>query len=166
MSRGRAAARRISLRRLISGAAITSQDELVERLEGEGFRVTQTTVSRDLAAIGAVKVATPAGECYQLASVAAEEGDEAAELARLISEFVVSIDAALNQVVLRTMPGGASAVAVALDTAVAAAAIDGVLGTLAGDDTVLVICRAADCREAASGPVLARRLRKLLSPEG
>ncbi len=171
MSRGRAAARRMALRRLLGGGKIGSQEELVSLLAGAGFRVTQTTVSRDLAAVGAVKVAGSKGEVYRLTGLGEQDGPAQAALARSLGEFAVSIDAALNQAVVRTVPGGASPVAAALDAAVfsldggEAGEISGAMGTLAGDDTVLVICRSGEARSAKSGAGVARWLKSLLRPE-
>ncbi len=167
MSRGRAAARRMALRGLLAGGVIGSQEELVSLLAAQGFRVTQTTVSRDLAALGAIKVTTARGEVYRLAAAGEGVGGALAALARSLEGFAVSIDAVLNQVVVRTVPGGASPVAAALDAAVFdAGEIEGVLGTLAGDDTVLLICRSASESSLDSGPGVARKLKKLLRPEG
>ena len=167
MSRGRAAARRMALRGLLAAGAIGSQEELVSLLAQEGFRVTQTTISRDLAALGAMKVVTARGEVYRLAAAGEEVGEALASLTRSLEGFAVSIEAALNQVVVRTVPGGASPVAAALDAAVfEAGEFAGVLGTLAGDDTVLLICRSAEESSNESGLGVARRLKKLLRPEG
>jgi transcriptional regulator of arginine metabolism len=124
------AARRRALRDLISTRAITSQAELVQCLGESGHPVTQATVSRDLQAIGAAK---DEGDRYVLMNRPAE--DEALRhLGRLIDEFVEGIRVGGNLVVLRTPPGAAQVVASAIDRA----AITGVVGTVAGDDTVFV----------------------------
>ena len=89
MSRGRAAARRMLLRRFITGRSVESQEELVALLQEEDFVVTQTTVSRDLTAIGAVKVHTEDGERYRLLGASEERSEALVGLARLLSEFAV-----------------------------------------------------------------------------
>lgn len=130
------AARRRAIRNLILDQAVTSQAELVELLEGRGMTVTQATVSRDLAVIGATKAND---DRYRIG----ERGDpdEAVSyLGRTIDEFVESIQSSGNTVVLRTPPGAAQVVASAIDGAL----LPEVLGTVGGDDTILVISAAAD----------------------
>ena len=149
---GRAAARRVLLRKLLSGREIPSQDKLVRLLGRHGHRVTQTTVSRDLAAIHAEKVPEPGGALgYRVRG--RRSSPDLEELAHILREFVTAIDASRNLVVLKTPPGAASPVAAAIDRS----APEGVLGTLAGDDTLLVITRSE-----TGGPMMARRLSKLL----
>ncbi|HZD03897.1 MAG TPA: arginine repressor [Longimicrobiales bacterium] len=126
-----AAARRRVLRNLILERPVSSQSELVSLLARRGHAVTQATVSRDLQAIGAAKTD---GDRYRLLDRGVH--DEAiAHLARSIGEFVESIRSSGNLVVLRTPPGAAQVVAAAVD----ASRLEGVIGTVAGDDTVLVV---------------------------
>lgn len=122
------AARRRAIRRLAQRDGFRSQGELVQLLEKEGFPVTQATVSRDLGALGVGKD----GDRYRLRSHYLPGGG----LGRAISSFAESITSSLNLVVIKTGPGAAQVVAAAID----AESLDGVLGTVAGDDTVLVIC--------------------------
>ena len=128
---------------LIRRESITSQSQLMQLLAARGMSVTQATLSRDMAEIGAVKVRTAAGSAY---AVPGEGGDRSlqragegevldAKLQRLLEELLVSVTSAEQLVVLRTPPGAAQYLASALDRS----AIPGVLGTIAGDDTVLVI---------------------------
>ena len=139
------AARRRIIRSLILEHSIGSQAELVEILGEKGHEVTQATVSRDLHVIGAVK---HDGDHYVLGG--RSDPDEAiAYLARTVDEFVESIQASGNLVVLRTPPGAAQVVAAAID----GARLPEVVGTVAGDDTILVIAS-----ERASGRGLASRL--------
>jgi transcriptional regulator of arginine metabolism len=126
------AARRRALRRLISAGAVHSQAELVAALQEQGFAVTQATVSRDLAAMGVSKN----GLRYVLGGRKVDHG----HLARTISTYVETISVSGNLVVLRTPPGAAQVVAAALD----AVELEGVIGTVAGDDTVLVVAAALD----------------------
>ncbi len=121
-----------------------SQAELVSALQGQGFEVTQATVSRDLAAMGVSKN----GMRYELGGRKVDHG----HLARTISTYVESIAVSGNLVVLRTPPGAAMVVAAALD----AVELAGVIGTVAGDDTVLVVTADAD-----GGPELQRKLEEM-----
>jgi transcriptional regulator of arginine metabolism len=134
---------------LLATSEVRSQTELAELLHASGVTVTQATLSRDLVELDAVKVRSPSGQLVY--AVPGEGGDrrpvlahESAatetRLARLCAELLVSADASANLVVLRTPPGAAQFLASALDKAELAS----VLGTIAGDDTVLVISREAD----------------------
>jgi len=137
---------------LVGSREIHSQGELAVLLAENGVRVTQATLSRDLVELEAVKVRGASGTLVY--AVPAEGGDrtpvvggsQAAEsrLARLCSELLVSAEASANLVVLRTPPGAAQYLASAFDHA----GLDEVLGTIAGDDTVLVIGREADGGDA------------------
>ncbi len=130
------ATRRRLVRRMIEAVPIQSQGELVDLLRQDGYHVTQATVSRDLDAIGAVKVRTGNGGLrYEVPSgIDAPEGS-ASEMARIIDEFVTDMQASLNVLVIRTRPGAAHVVAGAIDRAQLA----GMLGTVAGDDTLLIV---------------------------
>lgn len=131
--------RRRLLRRLITGQPIQSQHELVDMLEQAGHFVTQATVSRDLDAIGAVKVRTDDGGLrYEIQHEATPHGDER-DIARIIDEFSDSLAVSQNLLVIRTRPGAANVVAGALDRA----GFEGLLGTVAGDDTVVVVAAAS-----------------------
>ena len=147
------AARHLALRRLLQTRRIGSQEELVKLVAEQGHRATQTTISRDLAALGAVKASDNNGEFYTIGSTPPAD-QAAAELARVLGEFVVSIDSSLNLAVLRTTPGSAGTVAAALD----ASKRSGVLATLAGDDTVLVVTARSD-----GGSREAERLRRVVA---
>ncbi len=130
------ATRRRLVRKLISTEAITSQHELVQMLEDAGHYVTQATVSRDLDAIGAVKVRTQGGGLrYEIPEDPAAVIADERETVRIIDEFLDSLAVSRNILVIRTRPGAAHVVAGAIDRA----RIGGVLGSVAGDDTVLVV---------------------------
>jgi transcriptional regulator of arginine metabolism len=147
----RTAARRLLLRRLLLDGDATTQRDLVAALARGGHTVTQTTVSRDLSVLGARK---GDDDRYRLAPNGTPGPSVLAERMR---QFVVEIDASANIVVLHTPPGSAHAVAVALDAARANGHLDSLLGTIAGDDTVLAISR------AASGAArLKRKLERLM----
>ncbi len=127
--------RRRLVRKLISDKTITSQHELVGMLESAGHFVTQATVSRDLDAIGAVKVRTGSGELhYEIPDDMPSAVADKAETRRIIDEFVESFAVSGNLLVIRTHPGAAHVVAGAIDRA----RLSGVLGSVAGDDTLFV----------------------------
>lgn len=128
-----AAARRRLLRRLISERLVSTQAELVEELAAAGFEVTQATVSRDLAAIGARRDRLDGQVRYRLVATPSEPGQQVT--ARRLAEFAQSLVASGNLVVIKTRPGAAQVLAGAIDQS----DLDGVLGTVAGDDTVLVV---------------------------
>ena len=116
---------------------VTSQAQLVELLAGEGIDSTQATVSRDLEDLGAVKVRMPGvdGLVYAIAELPKDQVAPMDHLRRVLGEWVVDLAVSGNLVVVRTPPGSAHVVASALDRT----KIDGLLGTVAGDDTILVI---------------------------
>lgn len=121
------AARRRAIRQIIATVPIRSQAQLVEDLTGQGFTVTQATVSRDLGAMGVTKN----GDRYAFRRIGAEDRD----LARTIAEYAERISSSGNLVVIKTPPGAAQVVAAAID----ASDLGGLLGTVAGDDTVLIV---------------------------
>jgi transcriptional regulator of arginine metabolism len=119
--------------KLLSGQPVASQDELRRRLGHLGVRVTQATLSRDFRELRLVK--TTAG--YRpLSTATSEESSSLPALARALKEFLLDIRPAQNMLVLKTPPSGAQPLAAAVD----AERWKEVAGTLAGDDTVLVIC--------------------------
>jgi transcriptional regulator of arginine metabolism len=142
-------ARHALIRRVVANHAIHSQADLLDTLAAEGVSVTQATLSRDLEELRAHKVRTADGSLqYALpsegttatpASVAGAE-QLAARLTRLCGELLVRADASANIVVLRTPPGAAQFLASAIDESV----LPSVLGTIAGDDTVLVVTADVD----------------------
>lgn len=123
--------------RLLGENAISSQDQLVELLGREGIAATQATVSRDLEEIGAVKVRVPGveGLVYAVPELPRDQVAPLDHLRRVLGEWVVEVATSGNLLVLRTPPGSAHVVASALDRA----GLEGAIGTVAGDDTVLVV---------------------------
>ena len=122
----------------IAAGLIHSQAEVVERLKSSGFVVTQATASRDLEEIGAVRGRDNKGQLrYQLASESQEE--PLYRVGKLLNELLVQIQSSGNILVLRTPPGGAQLLASALDRATRAGVLRQIIGTIAGDDTVMVI---------------------------
>lgn len=149
---------------LVAGHEVRSQGELVDLLAAHGVQVTQATLSRDLVELDAIKVRAPSGALVY--AVPNEGGDRRpvapgesaaarARLARLCGELLMSAEASANLVVLRTPPGAAQFLASAVDKAELAA----ILGTIAGDDTVLVIGR-----EPAGGDTLVSTFLALAAP--
>jgi transcriptional regulator of arginine metabolism len=158
------AARQARIVDLVRRGAVHSQSELARLLSDEGLTVTQATLSRDLIELRAEKVRTAAGVLVY--AVPGEGGDRtvlaeqdtgymAARLARLCADLLVSAEASANLVILRTPPGAAYYLGSAIDHSV----LPGVLGCVAGDDTILVISR-----DPAGGEELAQRFLALATP--
>jgi transcriptional regulator of arginine metabolism len=123
--------------RLLEEQVISSQIQLVELLATEGMVLTQATVSRDLEELGAVKVRIPGGQmAYAIPELAKDRVAPEEVLKKALGEYLVEAAHSGNLAVLRTPPGSAHVVASALDRA----GLTDVLGTVAGDDTVLVVC--------------------------
>jgi transcriptional regulator of arginine metabolism len=124
------------LARLIAEHRVHNQARLVELLAAEGVEATQATVSRDLEDLGAIKVRVPGSESvYAVPDLPAEQVAPEDHLRRVFGEWVVEVAHSANLVVLRTPPGSAHVVASALDRA----GVTGVVGTVAGDDTLIVV---------------------------
>jgi len=122
--------------KLLEVRAVGSQSQLVDLLAAEGIEATQTTVSRDLEELGAVKVRLPGGDtAYALPELPAQQIAPVDHLRRVLGEWAVEVTSSGNLVVLRTPPGCAHVVGSALDRS----GLDGLLGTVAGDDTVLAV---------------------------
>jgi transcriptional regulator of arginine metabolism len=132
------ATRRRLIRKLIGSGGITSQALLVELLEAEGFPVTQATVSRDLDALGASKQRDDGGRVTYGIAGTIELSEAQLRLRKAVNDFVEEIGVSDNIVVLHTPPGGAHLVAGAID----GSSLPGVLGTVAGDDTLMVVADA------------------------
>ncbi len=145
--------RQQTIAKLIANHTVTNQPQLVDLLDAEGIPATQATVSRDLEDLGAVKVRVPGGDTvyaipeYEPARLAPED-----QLRRVMGEWVAEVRNSGNLVVLRTPPGCAHVVASALDRS----GLSGMLGTVAGDDTLLCIAE-----EGLGGESLRDRLREL-----
>jgi len=120
---------------LVDQEPITSQEQLRERLKGRGIDVTQATLSRDIRDLGLVKRASDGA--YRRPGVEEAAGDPLPVLRRAVVEILRGIEAVQTLVVLRTDPGQAQPLAIAIDRA----RLADVAGTISGDDTILVICR-------------------------
>lgn len=125
------------LKELLEQGKVSTQDEICENLKAHNFEVTQSTVSRDLRRLGAVKVVTPAGKIsYRLpnASIVGSQMAEASELSASLKGLLKDIQHNGSLIVIHTPPGSASLVAHYLDSVKPR----GILGTIAGDDTIFV----------------------------
>jgi len=144
--------------KLLETHAVSNQAQLVGLLAEEGVEATQTTVSRDLEEIGAIKVRVPGGETvYALPELPVRQVAPEDHLRRVLGEWVVEVAHSANLVVLRTPPGCAHVVGSALDRS----GFEGVIGTVAGDDTVLVVAA-----QDAGGELMAKRLAELAGTNG
>lgn len=143
--------------RLLEEQAISSQVQLVELLATEGLNLTQATVSRDLEELGAVKVRIPGGAmAYAIPELSKDRVAPEEVLRKVLGEFLVEAAHSANLAILRTPPGSAHVVASALDRA----GLLDVLGTVAGDDTILVVCPPPD-----GGQKMSARLARLAGLE-
>jgi transcriptional regulator of arginine metabolism len=132
---------------------VSSQAQLVELLAAEGINATQATVSRDLDDLGAIKVRARGGvTVYAVPELPKDQVPPADHLRRVLGDWVVDVAHSHNLVILRTPPGSAHVVASALDRS----SLPEVLGTVAGDDTLIIV---AD--EDVPGSTLADQLREL-----
>jgi transcriptional regulator of arginine metabolism len=150
-------ARHARIAELIGAGPVTSQTQLAKLLAESGVEVTQATLSRDLEELGAVKLrgsdGAPASYVLPPENAPMRPAQSApARLTRLLADLLTSAEGSANLAVLRTPPGAAQFLASALDKV----ALPGVLGTIAGDDTLMVISR-----DPTGGPALADRLRAL-----
>jgi transcriptional regulator of arginine metabolism len=138
---------------ILEKEAVTSQAELVRLLAQQGVEATQVTASRDLEELGAVKVRRRGGALvYALPEGSQDRLAPDGHLRRVLGEWMADVASSANLVVVRTPPGCAHVVASALDRA----GLSEVIGTVAGDDTVLVIAA-----EQVKGATLARKLARL-----
>ncbi|MGH9225812.1 MAG: arginine repressor [Acidimicrobiales bacterium] len=139
--------------RILEKHLVTSQSQVVELLAAEGVVATQATVSRDLEDLGAVKARLPGGDLvYVIPEQSRDRPAPDEHLKRVMGDWVVEVAHSANLVVLRTPPGSAHVVGSAIDRA----GLPEILGTVAGDDTVLVVAT-----ERAGGASVARHLSTL-----
>lgn len=141
------------IQRLLEENAVSTQEQLVDLLSADGVVATQATVSRDLEDLGAMKVRVPGGETvYAVPALPRDAVAPDEHLRRVCSEWVVEVSHSHNIVVLRTPPGSAHVVGSALDRA----GLPEVLGTVAGDDTLLLVAA-----ESTTGQSVAHRISSL-----
>lgn len=134
---------------IISGMNVETQEQLLALLQQEGFRVTQATISRDIKDLRIVKELTSFGTYRYAASASEGRNSFTSRLNAIFKECVVSFDYAQNIIVIRTMPGFASAAASAID----AMHLKTIVGSLAGDDTVMIVMRDTNAAAALCGEI-------------
>lgn len=142
---------------IIEKQAVSTQDELAEALRTSGFNVTQATVSRDIKELRLVKVATGENTYRYGLPKEQEYVKNEGRLSRMMNELVTSVAASENIVVLRTYPGNAHTIASLID----GSNWQEIIGTIAGDDTVLLIVKSL--HETQPRPEVARLIHKLKS---
>ncbi|WP_436796152.1 arginine repressor [Actinospongicola halichondriae] len=153
MSRLTKPQRQHRIQRILEDNVVPTQERLVELLAADGVVATQATVSRDLEDLGAVKVRVPGGETvYAVPALPKDAVAPEEHLRRVCSEWVVEVSHSHNIVVLRTPPGSAHVVGSALDRA----GLPEVLGTVAGDDTLMLVAA-----ESTTGQSVAHRISDL-----
>ena len=124
---------------IIKDNVIETQEDLVNALKNAGYDATQATVSRDIRELHLIKVSAHGGG-YRYATAVSESssGDLESRLNVILGEAMTGVDYAMNQVVVKTLPGMANAAASAVDNCIAN---NSIVGTIAGDDTILLIMR-------------------------
>ncbi len=136
---------------IINSQDVETHYELIERLREHGLNVTQATISRDIRELNLTKVSNGTG-AYKYVQ---QNDDRISDvrLSRTLTDSITHVDCALNQIVLKTYPGMAGAVAVSVDS------IDKseILGCVAGDDTIIVVCRTVD-----SAKIIADNIKHLI----
>lgn len=142
--------RHVKIREIITNHEIETQDELVESLRNSGFNVTQATVSRDIKELHLVKVPLDDGR-YKYSMPADQKFNPIQRLRRALSDHFVSIDYTDNLVVLKCMPGTANTICALIDNL----EWNEIMGTIGGDDTILIICRTKKQSAAAVDQIMA-----------
>lgn len=141
--------RQAKIMEIISNRNVETQEQLLAELQQEGFRCTQATISRDIKEMRIIKELTGMGTYRYTTSNNEIGGTFTSKLNTIFRECVVSYDYAQNIIVIRTLPGLASAAGSAID----AMNLSAVVGTLAGDDTVMVIMRDSNAAAAFCGEI-------------
>ncbi len=143
---GKKLTRQELIKKIVREKPIRTQSELVKELSRKGYRVTQATVSRDVNQLGLEKVTSESGKNVYILP-------EDKRLRKLCEELVKNIEASGNLIVVKTLPGGASSVGAAVD----AANWDEIIGSVSGDDTLLVVARSEK-----EGQAVVERLSKMV----
>ncbi|WP_338451680.1 transcriptional regulator ArgR [Niallia oryzisoli] len=141
--------RHIKIREIITNNDIETQDDLVAALKNAGYNVTQATVSRDIKELHLIKVPLTDGR-YKYSLPADRRFDPLQKLKRNLIDAFVRIDSASHLLVMKTLPGNAMAIAALIDHL----EWDEILGTVSGDDTILIICRTEEDTETISNRFL------------
>ena len=141
--------RQAKIMEIISNRNVETQEQLLEELQNAGFRSTQATISRDIKELRIIKELTSFGTYRYTASSAESTGTFSSKLNTIFRECITSYDYAQNMIVIRTLPGLASAAASAID----AMNMSVVVGTIAGDDTVFIVMRDNNSAAAFCGEI-------------
>lgn len=141
--------RHIRIRDIIAKNDIETQDDLVYQLKAAGYNVTQATVSRDIKELHLVKVPLADGR-YKYSLPADQRFNPVQKLHRALADAFISIDGASHFLVMKAIPGNANAIAALIDQL----DWDEILGTISGDDTILIMCRSEEYREAIKNRLL------------
>lgn len=141
--------RQSKIMEIISNRNVETQEQLLELLQEEGYRCTQATISRDIKELRIVKELTNLGTYRYTASSGEPVGSFSARLNTIFRECVTGVDYAQNIIIIRTLPGLASAAGSAID----AMGMNKVVGSLAGDDTVMVVMRDNNAAAAFTGEI-------------
>ena len=149
--------RQATILEVVNAHVVDSQEELRRLLRQRGWDVTQATLSRDLRDLRLARVPTPDGTRYLVSTEPGGDPESNPVLDRLLPELLLDVDGVSELLVLKTTRGGASALAEAFDLE----AWPDVVGSVAGDDTILVVCRSSAARER-----LGRRIRQLSGADG
>lgn len=136
--------RHIRIREIITSNEVETQDELVDRLRTAGFNVTQATVSRDIKELHLIKVPLPDGR-YKYSLPAEQKFNPVQKLKRMLIDSCLSIDHTDNLIVMKTVSGHANAVAEYIDNL----QWQEIMGTISGDNTILIICRSKEASASA-----------------
>ena len=141
--------RHIRIRDMIANREIETQDELVDLLKEAGYNVTQATISRDIKELHLIKVPLQDGR-YKYSLPADQRFNPVQKLHRALADAFVSIDGASHFLVMKTLPGNAHAIGSLLDH------LDWteILGTICGDDTIMILCREESMREVKKNRLL------------
>ncbi len=128
--------RQLKIREIITSQDIETQEELVESLKEAGLQVTQATVSRDIKELHLIKVPTRDGR-YKYSLPADQRFNPLLKLKRILTDSFISIDHSSHLIVMKTLPGNANAIGALIDNL---EWVD-IMGTICGDDTILIVCR-------------------------
>lgn len=144
--------RHIKIREIITNQEIETQDDLVDHLRNAGYNVTQATVSRDIKELHLVKVPMIDGR-YKYSLPADQRFNPLQKLKRALMDSFVSIDQSNNLIVMKTLPGNANAIGALIDN------LDWpeIMGTICGDDTILIICK-----QNEDTPIISERFLEML----
>lgn len=141
--------RHMRIREIITNNVIETQDELVDRLREAGYNVTQATISRDIKEMSLIKVPLPNGS-YKYSLPTDKQFYPIQKLQRALQDAFISVDGVSHFLVLKTLPGHANSIAAHLDNL----EWEEVLGTISGDDTILIIIRTEEEREVVKNRIL------------